>query len=42
MSVSKHSRKGIVRRHVLRTAGMCVNGVHTGIPKFKKPGQKKH
>ena len=41
MSISKHSRKGVVRRHVLRTAGMCVNGVHTGTPKFKKPGQKK-
>lgn len=29
MAVSKHRRNG-PRRHVLRTTGACVNGVHTG------------
>lgn len=41
MPVSKHSRKGKVRKHVLRTAGACVNGVHSGIVKFRRPGQKR-
>lgn len=30
MAVSKHTRKGKVRRHVLRSTGSCVNGVHIG------------
>lgn len=29
MAVSKHRRNG-PRRHVLRSTGACVNGVHTG------------
>ena len=30
MAVSKHTRKGKPRRHVLRITGACVNGKHTG------------
>ena len=35
MPVSKHRRNG-PRRHVLRTTGACVNGVHTGPAKQTK------
>lgn len=30
MPKSSHTRKGKVRRHVLRSMGACVNGAHTG------------
>lgn len=34
MPKSKHTRKGVVRKHVKRTSGSCVNGKHTGPAKF--------
>ena len=36
MPVSKHTRNGKVRKHVLRTSGACVNGQHTGPAKLTK------
>lgn len=36
MAISHHTRKGKVRKHVLRTAGACVNGKHTGPAKMSR------